>query len=596
MLYRSSLTIENILQDYTLIEPIGYGPSSTTYRAVDKHNGKILAIRIVPTDDTTPVEWLEQAEFQTALLKQVISPYIERIFFSGYAENYWYCVKDYIHDGTGKSCNLRDYVRRCSGKISQVQIYYIALQIIEALETASFYSSQYHQGIFHGQLKPENIMVAYYKNDLEFLNRFSNTSYAQQIPFEIILTDFQPYPLKDKEAIFRNYHNLQSQLNQIQDLRRSQIQKEFAISLYRSYDYQAPEVASDFNPSLQADIFSLGVILYELLTHTLPNGTCPSPSKVNLKIHVKWDQIVARCLQYFPQDRYFSYQELREDLQKYFADIFNTEDNSSLNILNRNDTLPSSIQSPYLKKSKDKLTPKGMVYIPAGTFFVGGKGCGADALPIYECATKGFYLDRTPVTYAQFNQFVQETGYVTEAETGLGAPLWIEGEWKILPTINWRKPLGGQLPRNYQHHPVTQVSYADAIAYARWLERRLPTEQEWEYAARAGQEGIRYPWGNTLTKAQANFSSDCTTPVMSYPPNAFGLYDIVGNVWEWTNSWYLPYPGNTTPNSHYGEQFRIVRGGAWMYNASYCLIPFRNANQADRCYPTLGFRTALSLD
>ncbi|SCA58735.1 Sulfatase-modifying factor 1, partial [Chlamydiales bacterium SCGC AB-751-O23] len=234
-----------------------------------------------------------------------------------------------------------------------------------------------------------------------------------------------------------------------------------------------------------------------------------------------------------------------------------------------------------------------MVYIPLGEFSVGSEECGEDAKPPHTCATKGFYLDKFCVSNQQFAHFVKETDYVTEAERGEGAPIWLEGQWKMLEGISWKNPTGNTLPKDFPAHPVTQITLEDAKAYSEWMGKRLPTEEEWEYAAKGGQINARYPWGDNISKVHANFMSDKTVVNGSYPANGYGLYDMAGNVWEWTDSYYIAYPGNTSSNPHFTEDLQVVRGGAWLYDAAYCLIAFRNANQKSRCYPTLGFRCAL---
>ena len=147
---------------------------------------------------------------------------------------------------------------------------------------------------------------------------------------------------------------------------------------------------------------------------------------------------------------------------------------------------------------------------------------------------------------------------------------------------------------NLGQHPVTQITYDDAVAYAEWLGHRLPEEWEWEYSALAGEKDKLFPWGNDISPANANYGSDCTSEVMKYSPNDFGLFDMAGNVWEWTNSWYMAYPGNHQENSYFGEKYKVVRGGAWMYDGAHCMSSYRNANQPDRAYPTVGFRTVLN--
>lgn len=564
----SLVDMYDILETIDLVEVLGYGPCSITYRAIDKNNGKVFALRTTTYPSATQEEqglWQAQAH----LLSTLHSPYIERLFYGCWIDNVWYCLKDFIHDGKGPRQNLRHFVHH-NGILSSHQIYHIILSVLQGLEHASLFSNRYGS-ICHGGLKPENILLAYAEKE----NAFPSSNIDRlHSPFDVVLTDFQPFGLIGSQYIIESYAANTAKQGSHQML----------STIYRNYDYQAPEHRYGQPPNIQSDLFSVGVILYELLIGKVPCGHFPLPSEVHGR-EQEWDEVVVQCLQYDPKERYSSHRECAEHVRHKLAAII--EKDSDSHELSRN-WIPT--------KSRTKgLTPSNMVYIPPGVFHVGSESCGDDALPVHECTTNGFYLGRTPVTYDQFACFVAQTGYITEAEKGLGAPIWLDREWKVLPEINWRRPFGVELSKDCGNHPVTQVSYADAENYAQWLGHRLPTEQEWEYAARGSQEGVKYPWGNYLTQAQANFNSTSTSPVMQYPANYFGLYDIVGNVWQWTSSWYDAYPGNTTENENFGQLYRVLRGGAWMHNVSYCLISFRNANQPERCYPTVGFRTACDI-
>ena len=154
-----------------------------------------------------------------------------------------------------------------------------------------------------------------------------------------------------------------------------------------------------------------------------------------------------------------------------------------------------------------------------------------------------------------------------------------------------------KMSEDFYNHPVVQVSYADAEAYACWLKRRLPTEEEWEYAAAGKERSPKYPCGEEISRSQANYGSKGTCAVMGYSPNGYGLYDMPGNVWEWTSSWYKAYPGNIVggeESENFGEKYRVVRGGAWMYDDVQCMTSYRNASDPSQPYPTVGFRTVCS--
>ena len=329
----------------------------------------------------------------------------------------------------------------------------------------------------------------------------------------------------------------------------------------------------------------MGVILYETLTGQSPIGLFSLPSSFGMGISELWDPIVERLLQNNTQLRYQSYEDLLTDIELGLKIEFDEESSA------QEKGKSSKGEKVGLTPIKRSVTPPGMVYIPQAEFFVGSSACGEDSLPQHVCRTDGFYMDRNSITNVQFQKFILETDYVTDLEQkGMGL-VWSNGDWIEAPGISWINPTGNPIPDGFDKHPVVQVSHKDAVAYAEWAGRRLPTEQEWEYAASGGQKDLLYPWGSQISPMHANFSSDGTVPVMRYQANAFGLYDMAGNVWEWSASWYTAYPGNLQENSNFGEKYRVVRGGAWMYDGSHCMIAFRNANMPDVCYPTLGFRT-----
>lgn len=221
---------------------------------------------------------------------------------------------------------------------------------------------------------------------------------------------------------------------------------------------------------------------------------------------------------------------------------------------------------------------KEMVYIPEGEFLY-GENKEKVSLPAY-------WIDKTPVTNAEFVRFVGETGYVTTAEkTGIGCAN-IRGKWEDIEGANWRYPDGHGLGdiESKADHPVVQVSWEDAVAYAEWAGKRLPTEQEWEKAAR-GRDGREYPWGNqepTCELCNFNKHEGRTTPVGKYSPQGdspFGCADMSGNIWEWTAS-------------QAGDNGRVLRGGGWSHPAGYVRLALRSIHDPEERYDTDGFRCA----
>jgi formylglycine-generating enzyme required for sulfatase activity len=182
-----------------------------------------------------------------------------------------------------------------------------------------------------------------------------------------------------------------------------------------------------------------------------------------------------------------------------------------------------------------------MVLVPAGEFIMGSLDGDADESPAHRVSVRAFYIDKFEVTHASYAKFVAATGYK--------AP------------IDW---VGGTVSPRLSNHPVVNVAFADAEAYARWAGKRLPTEVEWERAAR-GTDGRMFPWGDSTTTSSAwgEFGKEHTWPVGSFTNDvsACGAMDMGGNVWEWTSSWYDAYPGNGDLELAFGKKYRVIRGG-----------------------------------
>jgi formylglycine-generating enzyme required for sulfatase activity len=284
---------------------------------------------------------------------------------------------------------------------------------------------------------------------------------------------------------------------------------------------------------------------------------------------------------------------------------------------------------------RQQISADGMVTLPGGRFLMGTDyafGFPADGEgPIRSVNLSPFSMDITPVTNEQFSKFIQSTRYVTEAErynwsfvfwahipkarfdqlvadTVEQAPWWC----KVYGT-KWNSPEGpGSHIEGRENHPVVHIAHADALAYAEWAGKQLPTEAEWEYAARGGLEQKLFPWGDDLEPNgkhlcnvwQGQFPSEDTAddgyagacPVQAFPPNEYGLYSMTGNVWEWTQDWFgTAHPKHETLNPRgpkYGTE-RVMKGGSFLCHASYCnryRVAARTKNTPDSSTSNIGFR------
>ena len=283
----------------------------------------------------------------------------------------------------------------------------------------------------------------------------------------------------------------------------------------------------------------------------------------------------------------------------------------------------------------------GMVHLEGGAFLMGtvdpdgfpedGEG------PVRRVTVDGFFIDEAAVTNVQFSRFIDATGYITEAER-FGWSFVFKGHlppkqvqrlqkvqgsewWVAVPGARWDRPLGERSDlRGREDHPVVQVSWNDACAYAAWSRKRLPTEAEWEFAARGGREQTVFPWGDRLEPAgkhrcnvwqgrfpESNSEADghfWTCPVRAYPPNGFGLYNVCGNVWEWTadgfsKDWHAEDRPETRDNPRGPDpatcSHRVQKGGSYLCHRSYCnryRVGARTGNTPDSATTNAGFRCA----
>ncbi len=317
------------------------------------------------------------------------------------------------------------------------------------------------------------------------------------------------------------------------------------------------------------------------------------------------------------------------------------------------------------------VTPEGMAWVPPGAFLMGSdsKLAQPNERPVHSVKVAGFWMDLTHVTNDQFAEFVGQTGYVTTAEKKPdwdtirvqlppgtprppddvlipGAMVFVGTEgpanladylqwWRYIPGANWRHPQGPDSSiQDKGDHPVVQISHEDALAYARWAGKRLPTEAEWEFAARGGLDQATYAWGDELMadgQQQANYwdsrqrmfpvvspeagGAAGTMPAGTFPPNGYGLFDMTGNAWQWVADWYRADYFLMQAREHSGtidnpqgpkDSFdpsepgvpvhapkRVIRGGSFLCNESYCLSYRPSARRGADPYSSMshvGFR------
>jgi len=299
---------------------------------------------------------------------------------------------------------------------------------------------------------------------------------------------------------------------------------------------------------------------------------------------------------------------------------------------------------------------KGMVAVEGGSFLMGSDDFYPEERPVHRVSVDGFLMDEHPVTVAEFRRFVKETGYVTLAERAPAAEHYPDADpdllvpgslvfrattgpvdlrdvsnwWWYVPGAQWRNPEGPDSTlHGRERHPVTHIAIEDAEAFAAWIGKELPTEAEWEFAARGGLEGAAFVWGGEFApkgKMMANTwqgefpwqnlktdGYEGTSPVKTFAPNGYGLYDMAGNVWEWTSDFFTPFDGDgehaccvphnprsaspgrsvvpDQPGAHIPR--RVIKGGSHLCAPNYCLRyrpAARQSEAIDTSTAHIGFR------
>lgn len=255
-----------------------------------------------------------------------------------------------------------------------------------------------------------------------------------------------------------------------------------------------------------------------------------------------------------------------------------------------------------------------MIYFEGGNFMMGSDNGTPQEQPVHQVEVKSFKIDKYPVTVNDFRLFVKATGYTTDAERfgDSGVFDFNTSNWTLMPGANWEYPLGKNAVLAYDDHPVTQVSWNDATAYAAWLGKRLPTEAEWEYAARcSGTSTTKFSWGNdiiidgkfmanvwqgnNLSAKQGTDGFVLASPVGHYGETPCGLTDMGGNVWNWCSDTYKPYPGSKLPDLQ-NTELKVIRGGSFFFDQngenSYTATG-RSSNTQETSLFNAGFRCAM---
>lgn len=576
---------------------MGQGSLGTVYLGEHRFLKRFFALKVLPEEFSSEGEFISRFKKEISFLAALDHPHIVKMHQVSHAENYYYLVSDCIANESGETTNLNQYLTEHTPFIPEEELVRIAQQIGSALD----YAHQREEPISHRGIKLNNILI---KRDKEGISAYlSDFGLSKIIGPSLVLS--RSYKAvadclgisivgNDQANGSERYPTSPYDSGKLSALHHSFIQN-FA---FLSPEQKLMEGISD----IKSDIYAFGVLIYYIIFRRFPEGIFDLPSTAVTPYQLNWDGVIQNCLQLDPKKRPSSLKEVLEGLlsepapslslkphlkpkeivrPEFEADpgaIFNTE-------------MSVGRYQPAIKeivRHEPLLTE--MVVIEGGAFLRGSQQGNRDEMPQHLITVAHFALDIHPVINEQFVRFLEEMGGEKEGNNNDMIRL---KESRI-------KRMAGKLSieSGYSKHPVVGVTWYGAVAYAKWVGKRLPTEAEWEIAATSGLEGNEYPSGKNIEKAHANFFSADTTPVMSYPPNTWGFYDMAGNVYEWCQDWYdyhyytLSVQEPNQPKGPLQGVYRVLRGGCWKSLKEDLRCSHRHRNNPGTMNGTYGFRCA----
>lgn len=625
---------KQVLGDYTIIKQIGQGALGAVYLAEHRYIKKQFALKIFPQDLCADRAFVQRFEEEIGQLAILDHPHIVKMHNISYDQGQYFLVTDCIVDDVGETTNLSQHLQARQNELLEDEIFRMLSQIGDALDYAHNIKGK-GKGIAHRGIKLNNILVSKDESGIRvFLSDYGLTRIFGTGTF-----------------LTRTYKNVAETLAIGANLSNGSIDSQKATHLhytfFQSFNFLAPEQKKLDSPhpvDWQCDVYAFGVLAYFLLTNEFPEGYFEMPSRRFSNLQYHWDFLISNCLQTYPTNR-------PESLVHTLSKIKETREGGNIpnpmaeemirNLSNSNieaihpfpeqkvvgfedgnaQTLRPVIHTATLErpqvdpdpaaalqvdttvkhyipewKEEKNVTPllTDMVIIQGGHFYQGSHDGNRDEMPRHQILLDSFAIDIHPVSNEQFVRFLEAMGGAKDSNHN-----------DIIRLRDSRiKSSKGRftIESGYIKHPVVGVTWYGAVAYAKWVGKRLPTEAEWEIAALGGIENNLYPTGEDIEKSQANFFSSDTTPVMSYAPNDYGIYDIAGNVYEWCHDWYsYNYYETSTqepdnPKGPLQGVYRVLRGGCWKSLKEDLRCSRRHRNNPGTVNSTYGFRCASEVE
>lgn len=579
---------ENI-GDYTVIKQIGQGSLGAVFLAEHRFLKRPFALKVLPEELNGDRGFVQRFEKEVAELARLEHPHIVKMHNVSYADGRFFLVTDCIVDAIGETTNLAEYLNLNNEQLAEDELVRIVQQAASAIDYA------HEEKMAHRGIKLNNILIGKGGEGIH-----------------VYLSDFGLSRVIGMGTVLSKTYKILAESLGIQEKGDLTKLSKLHLSFWQNYAFLAPEQKIIGDPrqvDTKADIWAFGVLIYYLMTREFPEGMFDLPSQRVPHYKLNWDQLISRCLQYDPERRPASLKNVLEEMLSPTTarkmEIVRNE--APRPILKPQEIVrpqyepdPGAIFQTELtvaryqptKSEEREIEPMqiDMIIIPGGTYFRGSNNGGRDEMPSHAIHLNSFALDVHPVTNEQFILFLEAMGGEKDHNNN-----------DIIRLRESRiKRSAGKLniESGYAKHPVVGVTWYGAVAYSKWVGKRLPTEAEWEIAARGGEEDFLYPTGQNIERTQANFFSADTTAVASYPPNGYGLYDMAGNVYEWCQDWYDYHYynlSNQEPNNPKGPLqgvYRVLRGGCWKSLKEDLRCSHRHRNNPGTMNGTYGFRCA----
>lgn len=617
--------MDKVFGDFTLTKPLGKGTLGSVFLAEHRFIRKTFVLKILAEELSQDAAFVKRFEAEVGALAALDHPNIVKIHNVSFADGQYFLVSDCIHSVKDEPINLSQHLKK---NLSETEIYDILTQVASAID----YAHKQKIGSYllaHRSLKLNNILVG---RDRFYVSDFG---LAKLVGEGAILTRMYRY-LADslnvdisKDGYFLGHYD-PKELSKLH------------ISFMQHYAFLSPEqrIFRENSVGVQADMYAFGVLAYFLLMRAYPEGAFPLPSKGRPEFKFQWDEVVVNCLNPSPAKRPSSLIPLMESIRHVSAPPQEAPSSASpyraapvavavktevaqQHMIEKVSSMvrfaqpkplirPTEIQRPSydpdpaaafkIESAVTKFKPQEepvqhlepiqaeMILIPGGKYFRGSEEGARDERPRHSVILNDFAIDIHPVTNEAFLRFLEVMGGEKDSNNH-----------DIIKLQDCRiKRINGRLviESGYAKHPVTAVTWYGAVAYAKWAGKRLPSEAEYEIACRGGLVDSIYPTGGQIDNTEANFFNSDTTPVMSYPSNGYGLYDMVGNVYQWCQDWYnYDYYEVSTQDPHdpRGPQqgvYRVLRGGCWKSLEEDLRCAHRHRNNPATANRTYGFRCA----